>query len=67
MSAVAPMRFTIRCDKELLEVPRDVVPAYGGPEDFTGTGHEWGGVVTREGQTLPQEFKDRVGVFSVNF
>lgn len=67
MSAVAPVRFTIWCDEELLEVPRYVVPAYGGPEDFTCIGHEWGGVVTREGQTLPQEFEDGVGVFSVDF
>lgn len=40
MSAVAPVRFTIWCDEELLEVPRYVVPAYGGPEDFTCIGHE---------------------------
>lgn len=67
MSAVAPVRFAVRCDEKLLEVPRYIVPAYGGPQDFTGAGHEWGGVVTREGQTLPQEFEDGVGVFSVHF
>lgn len=64
--AVAFEWHSIRSDKKLLEIPSDVVSAYGTPHDKFGVVHEGHWVIAWEWKFLLQEDEERVSAFPVH-
>lgn len=64
--AVSFKGLSLRPDQELLEVPRDVGPVDGAPDEESGVLHEAAGLVVGVGQFVFQIGKDRVRVCSVD-
>lgn len=64
--AVAFERHSVRPDQKLLEVPGDVVSAYGTPDDKFGVVHERHWLIARERKLLLEEGEERVSVFPVH-
>lgn len=57
---------SIRSNKKLLEIPSDVVSAYGTPHDKFGVVHKGHWLVTWEWKFLLEEDEERVSVFPVH-